>query len=343
MYYSDKLETLKELFGTSAVEVNSGFLVVKDQQFPIVDDVIILLDVQQYPESLRAKLNVGRRLKGNGMSGFAEDIQYTFGEEWQRFPEILPEHRQEFLQYFDMVDFDFLKTKRVCDLGCGIGRWSYFLQDKCRELILVDFSEAIFVARNNLRASQSTFFFMGDLKRLPFKNNFTDLLFCLGVLHHLPTEALEEIRQLRKYAPALLIYLYYALDNRPMIFRQLLVPVTIIRNITAKIRSSWFRLIFTWFAAIFMYCPAILLGKFLKLVRLSEYVPLYDGYNKKGILRIRQDVYDRFFTRIEQRFTRKQILELKTTFAEVKISDQLPYWHFICFNGDSDLLKKVRE
>ncbi|MBM2828383.1 MAG: Mg-protoporphyrin methyl transferase, partial [Actinobacteria bacterium] len=61
-----------------------------------------------------------------------EDIQHTFGEEWQRFPELLPEHREEFLQYFDLVDIGGLAGKRVCDLGCGIGRWSHFLKGACR-------------------------------------------------------------------------------------------------------------------------------------------------------------------------------------------------------------------
>ena len=39
------------------------------------------------------------------------------------------------------VDIEKLQEKRVSDLGCGNGRWSYFLKDKCREIILVDFSD----------------------------------------------------------------------------------------------------------------------------------------------------------------------------------------------------------
>ena len=62
----------------------------------------------------------------------------------------------------------------------------------------------------------------------------------------------------------------------------------------------------------------------------SKYVPLYESYNGKGMERIRQDVYDRFFTSIEQRFSKKQIMELRDTFSDVIISEQLPYWHFIC-------------
>jgi len=228
------------------------------------------------------------------------------------------------------VDLPGLQNARVCDLGCGIGRWSYFLKNKCRQLILVDFSEAIFVARQNLRDVENPIFFMGDLQTLPFRNDFADFLFCLGVLHHLPTNALEEVRRLKRFTPQILIYLYYALDNRGFYFQHLLSMVTALRLMTSKVRSPSFRTIFTWFAAFIFYLPFLALGKAVHPLGLSHHIPLYEAYQGKSLERIRQDVYDRFFTRIEQRFSKKQILALKDTFDEVTISNQLPYWHFLC-------------
>ena len=81
-----------------------------------------------------------------------------------------------------------------------------------------------------------------------------------------------------------------------------------------------------------MYLPLVYLGKSLKPFGLSHYVPIYEAYNDKSIHRIQQDVYDRFFTRIEQRFTKKQILELEKDFKKVTVSENLPYWHFKCEN-----------
>jgi hypothetical protein len=49
-----------------------------------------------------------------------------------------------------------------------------------------------------------------------------------------------------------------------------------------------------------------------------------------SLTRIRQDVYDRFFTSIEQRVSKQEILELSDTFSEIVISDEVPYWHFLC-------------
>lgn len=205
MYYKEKLNVLKDIFGRKEIFLEKDRLVVNDCSYPIIDDVIILLDPSKYPVAIRKRLEAAKTKSKFGPPDFAEDVQYTFGEEWKRFPKILPEHEQEFLQYFDLIDLSELKNSRVCDLGCGIGRWSYFLCDKCRELILLDFSEAIFIARKNLAHADNALFFMGDLKRLPFRSDFADFIFSLGVLHHLPIPALDEIRALKKYAPKLLI------------------------------------------------------------------------------------------------------------------------------------------
>jgi hypothetical protein len=214
-------------------------------------------------------------------------------------------------------------------LGCGIGRWGHFLKDQCKELILVDFSEAIFVARHNLKDAENILYFMGDLKRFPFRDDFVDFLFCIGVLHHLPNSALEEVRSLKKYASQILIYLYYALDNRPFYFRVLFMLATRLRLRTASIRNSKFRNIFSWVGVFFFYLPFIILGSILRPLGRSHLIPLYESYHGKTLKRIRQDVYDRFFTRIEQRFTKKEIMALKDTFSNVIVSNQLPYWHFL--------------
>jgi ubiquinone/menaquinone biosynthesis C-methylase UbiE len=329
MYYSNKLDILVDIFGSKNIKVELECLTVNDKNYPIIDDVIILLDPAQYPESLSKSIKVDKSNIPTVDMEFAEDIQFTFGAEWQEFSEIMLEHEEEFLQYFDLINLSDLKNKRICDLGCGIGRWDYFLKDQCKELILVDFSEAVFVARHNLKDAENILYFMGDLKKLPFRKGFVDYLFCIGVLHHLPNSALEEVRLLKKYASQILIYLYYALDNRPFYFRVLIKFVTKLRMWTASVRNSHFRNLFSWAGALFIYYPFIILGSILRPLGRSHFIPLYEYYHCKTLKRIRQDVYDRFFTRIEQRFTKKEIMALKDTFSNVIISNQLPYWHFL--------------
>ena len=332
-YYEDKRESLRDLFAASTVRVETNRIVVDGKEYPVLDDVILLLPPSQWPPTVSRRLSMSAgaaRWGDAGDDGIAKDIQFTFGEEWQGFPEILPEHEKEFQQYFDLVDPGSFPNARICDLGCGIGRWSHFLKERCREMILLDFSEAIFIARENMRGAGNALFFLGDLRRMPFRDDFADFLFTLGVLHHLPTGALEEVRALSRYAPNLLVFLYYALDNRPAFWRWLLSPVTRIRLAVSRAEGPRLRSALTWAFTIAIYLPLIALGHAVRPLGLAGKVPLYDFYRGKSLRRIRQDAYDRFFTRIEQRFRKEEILTLRDTFREVVISDDPPYWHFLC-------------
>jgi len=229
----------------------------------------------------------------------------------------------------DLVDLGTLRDSLVCDLGCGMGRWSFFLKDHCRALVLVDFSEAIFSARRNL-AGANACFFMGDLTRLPFADDFCDFLICLGVLHHLPQACLEAVRRLRRAAPRLLIYLYYALDNRPAYFRALLTPVSALRRMLSRVRSARLRRWFSFAVARLVYRPFVWLGRALRAIGVRAVVPLFEYYETLSNKRMEQDVYDRFFTPIEQRVSRVEIAALSDTFREVRVSPGLPFWHFLC-------------
>jgi len=328
-YYGDKLELLRDLFGADRISLEPERIVIDGHAWPVVDDVIVLLPPEKYPAALRHRLGQAAAPAVSGDT-FAEDIQATFGAEWQTFDEILPEHEREFRQYFDIVDIPALRGQRVCDLGCGIGRWSHFLKDVARELILVDFSEAIFVARENLRDAPHAVFIMADLQDLPFRDDCADFAFCLGVAHHLPVEALTAVRRLGRLAPRFLVYLYSALDGHPVHYRLLHAPVGLLRRLVCRVSNPAFRSVFTWLCVLFLYLPMIAVGTLLRPFGLSRYVPLYDFYAGKSLHRIRQDAYDRFFTSIEQRFSRADIMTLTDSFAEVTISPQIPMWHFLC-------------
>ena len=327
-YYEDKLASLAEIFGTDDVALEDGRLRVGAASYPIVNDVIILVEPAKYSNLVRRALGVGRAEPASG--AFSEDEQHSFSEEWTRFSSVLPSHTRTFQRYFDLVDLGELAGKRVCDLGCGNGRWSWFVKDACRELVLVDFSDGIFAARENFRGAGNTLFFMGDITSLPFASNFADFLFCLGVLHYLPTPALEELRRLRRLAPAQLYCVYYALDNRPRYFQVLLKGVTALRLGVSRVRNPAFRTLFSRAVVVGVYLPLLVAGRALEPLGLASRVPLYEGYGQNRSLKVlEQNAYNRFFNRIEQRVTRREIEALADTFAEVVVSEDLPYWHFL--------------
>jgi len=329
LYYADKIESLRDIFGTSQIVVARESITVGDREYPVIDDVIVASSPEQYTPFVRRRLNAVAA-PGVRQAMHAADIQFTFGAEWQTYDTLLPEHRQEFDRYFDLVDIQGLKNARVADIGCGMGRWSYFLTDKVREIVLVDFSDAIFVARKNLAGAANGIFIMADLQHLPLRDDCADFIFSLGVLHHLPIPCFDAVRSLKRYAPRLLIFLYYALDNRPAYFRALLGLVTLLRRAVCRIQNPVFRRLFSQAGVYGVYLPLIALGSAARLLGLSRFVPLYEFYHDKGLRRIEQDVYDRFFTRIEQRVTRRDIMLLRTDFSAVTLSEHIPYWHFLC-------------
>ena len=171
---------------------------------------------------------------------------------------------------------------------------------------------------------------MADIRQLPFGHDCADLIFSLGVLHHLPTPALEEVVRLRPYAKRLLVYLYYALDNRPVHFRAALAAITPVRLALAGIRNSTARSILSTLIALLVYKPLVGLGHLLQPVGGARFVPLYEGYRGRSLAAVKQDAYDRFFTRIEQRVTKREIEELRRHFSSVDVSPDFPYWHFVC-------------
>ena len=326
----DKLDSLRSLFGTDDVSVEADALNVMGRRYPVVDGVIILLDPSQYSKRLHAIL---AERSGGGAAdpaAFAEDIQYTFGVQWEKFSDFLPEHEAEFRNYFDEVNLEALRGKRICDFGCGSGRWAAFLQNIAGEMVMLDFSDAIFTAKRNFEHADNMLFFMADVTRLPFADDAFDFGYCLGVLHHLPIPALPAVRSLSRYAPILLIYLYYALDNRPRHYRVLFRFATAVRVVVSKVRNGRLRIVLTEFMLWTLYLPLIGLGYVFDLFGGGRYVPLYEGYAGNSLSRIRQDVYDRFFTGIERRVTRAEIMTLTDTFSEVVISKSIPYWHFVC-------------
>lgn len=324
------LATVRDIFGASAViPVNDG-VEIDGTHFPIVDDVLVALPSDRRPRSVRRRITGTATASCDSTAPYASDIQSTFGAEWQAYPRILPEHHGEFNEYFDLIDLPSLRESRVADLGCGIGRWSYFLAPFCKEIILVDYSDAIFVARDNLRSVSNVVFIMADVLDLPFRDNAFDFAFCLGVLHHLPVDALAAARALSSLSPQHLFYLYYALDNRPAYYRPLLRIVTTVRRALSEVHNDSVRRSLSWLIALAVYRPLIGLGLLLRRVGREQYIPLTQTYSGKSLTRLRQDVYDRFFTRIEQRFTRLDILALRDTFATVELSAGLPYWHFRC-------------
>jgi uncharacterized protein YbaR (Trm112 family)/SAM-dependent methyltransferase len=82
---------------------------------------------------------------------------------------------------------DFFGGKIGADIGCGEGRFLYCAQEFGAEMVGLDLSEGVEVARNNTAGSSRCHVVQGDIYHLPFRAGVFDFAYSIGVLHHLPS------------------------------------------------------------------------------------------------------------------------------------------------------------
>ena len=90
-----------------------------------------------------------------------------------------------FIKWFGLEP-DLFKDKVVLDAGCGNGQLiKKFLDFGAREVVGIDISNSVEVARNYLRDNKRVKLFKLDLNNLPslYKSYF-DIVFSSGVIHH---------------------------------------------------------------------------------------------------------------------------------------------------------------
>ena len=154
-----------------------------------------------------------------------DQVVSDFGQEWIRFdqsamPQCELEARGD--EYFCIFPWDALPANSEgFDMGCGTGRWAHLVAHRVGKLHCIDPSEAIAVAKQNLREFHNVVFHNTSLDSVSLAPSSQDFGFSLGVLHHVPDtlEAIKSCIKLLKPGAPLLLYLYYAFDNRPVWFR----------------------------------------------------------------------------------------------------------------------------
>jgi SAM-dependent methyltransferase len=257
-----------------------------------------------------------------------------FGEEWRKFDQsALPadERATIWRQYFAVFPWDELPDDAVgFDLGCGSGRWATLVAPRVAELHCVDASpEALDVARGALDGRDNCVFHAAVVDALPFAEASMDFGYALGVLHHVPdTQAAlsAAVRPLKPGAP-LLVYLYYALDNRPPWYRALWRASDLVRRAVSRsplaIKSA-----VTAVIAATVYLPLARLARLAERAgRDAERLPLA-FYRERSFYTMRTDAFDRFATRLEQRFTARQVRAMmeRAGLRDVVMSPWPPYW-----------------
>ena len=272
------------------------------------------------------------------MTNKDEKVIKEFGDEWTKFNyETLDEKKLEenFWQYFNIFPWDKLPQDAVgFDMGCGSGRWAKFVAPKVHKLNCVEPSNAINIAKNNLRTHENVNFFNETTEDCSLSPGSQDFGYCLGVLHHIPNtqDALNDCTKLLKPGAPILLYLYYNFENKPLWFKFIWKVSDNIRRFVS-VSPKPIKHFICSLIAIAVYFPlsqaAYLMEKFGFNV---NNIPLSD-YRKKPFYQSKNDALDRFGTRLEKRFNKAQITKMLTNAGctNIEFSPNTPFWCCVGF------------
>lgn len=167
----------------------------------------------------------------------------AFGWQWQHFAEQHPEFEAQFLDWLYPLEPEFFHGKRVLDAGCGTGRHAHFAATfGADEVVALDLSEAVEAARVNLSPHPNVHVVQGDLLRPPFRTAADgggfDLVYSIGVLHHLPDPEAGFRSLLRFVRPGGTIAVWvYGYENNGFV-RHVVEPL---RRVSTRISPSMLR------------------------------------------------------------------------------------------------------
>jgi len=256
-------------------------------------------------------------------AGSAKILQKTrerFSFSWKIFTKREKEEDwfKDSYAYLKKVPLNFLNTgeRTILDLGCGMGSDIPRFSRANTNVIGVDFADSIEVVNQRFKGKKNIQLVQADIYNLPFKADSFDLIYCLGVLHHLPNikQAFKNMVDLTKEQGALLIYLYEDFSDRGPVLRFLLNSVNMLRLLTKHMDTRIlyvFCLLFTPFIWFFLSLPAFILNH-LGLKKLSNALPFRHTLNMNCLA---ADLYDRFSPPIEKRYSQQQVRDLFKDFS----------------------------
>ncbi len=261
------------------------------------------------------------------------DVVKGFGQEWEHFDQSeLSDTERAFVfdEYFSIFEWDKLPAQAVgFDAGCGSGRWAVLVAPRVGHLHCIDPSSAIEVARQNLIGASNCSFHRATVDDMPLADASMDFGYSLGVLHHVPDteQGLVSCAQKLKRGAPLLVYVYYAFDNQPAWFRALWRLSDMGRFVISRLPYP-VKLVLTQVIAAVVYWPLARIAGALEQLGVSVHSFPLAEYRNRSFYSMRTDALDRFGTRLERRFTRRQIVAMmeRAELERIQFSSTIPFW-----------------
>jgi len=269
-----------------------------------------------------------------------QEVIDSFGREWAAFnytesetDDALDLQFSAYTSIINLSDFN-QKTSTAADFGAGSGRWTSRLLPYFTKIYALEPSlGATNVLRYKFTAESRIEILQESVGANSIADESLDLAMSLGVLHHIPDtgRALKDIAKKVKSGGTFLCYLYYKLDDKPLFYRTLFRISDAFRWVVSRMPYG-IRKMIAKVIALTVYFPLARVSKYLNARgKNTSNVPLHHYANMPFIM-LQNDALDRFGTRLEQRFSKNEIIEMLTSagfdLATLLFSDVEPYWTF---------------
>lgn len=221
-----------------------------------------------------------------------------FSYSWQKFNTILPEHETQFLKWIYPLKQKDFRGKIVLDAGCGIGRNSYWaLKYGARELVAFDYDKNIIrIAQKNLSEFPIARIRYSSIYDINYVNKF-DIVFCIGVIHHLeePALALKSLYRATKKTGKLIIWVY-ADEGNEFIVKY----INPIRSITCQLPLK-----ITYYLS---YIFSVIIYIYVRLF--SQQRPYYKQISKFSFRHIHNIIFDQLIPKIAYYWKKTEIVNI---------------------------------
>ena len=199
-----------------------------------------------------------------------------FGYEWTRFAEIRPEYESQMLGWTAPIGPEAFVGRRVLDAGCGKGRHLRLAAAfGARDVIGVDLGPAVDAAARNTADLDNVHVIQGDLTRPPLAPESMDMIYSIGVLHHLsqPEAGFRALAPLLRPGGRFVAW-FYAREGNGWV----LALVDPVRRITSRLplplvsALAWLITMPLWLALRLLYAPARTRPRLARILPYGSYL-----------------------------------------------------------------------
>lgn len=241
----------------------------------------------------------------------------TTGHRLTEFDGYVRQYEESFLDLVAPLGAEDFVGRLVLDAGCGFGRHAFFAARYGAEVVALDSSpDAVASAYRNLRSQLRAHVVLGDVRRPPLRKQIFDLVYSLGVLHHVVDSglALAALHELVKPGGRFSTWVY---GPRQGLTR---IATGALRGATAQMQPKEllrFSQVIAAALRVFSHTPHRFFGQLPVLSAVVTHLPVHD-HSRWPFDVVVADVYDRLRIPVTEYFMGE---DLERWYAEAGYAD----------------------